>query len=79
MCLAGGEAGWGWVGWGVLLNNPLLLFHRYKTELCKSFVHDGRCKYAERCLFAHGAGELRDAVGTMDSTYFKQKKAARRL
>ena len=22
MCLVGGEAGWGWVGWGVLLNNP---------------------------------------------------------
>ena len=61
------------------MNNPHVLSRRYKTELCSNFVDKGICKYGKRCLFAHGEGELRDCVGTMDSTYFKQKKAARRF
>ena len=56
-----------------------MLSRRYKTELCSNYVDNGICKYGKRCLFAHGEGDLRDAVGTLDSTYFKQKKAARRL
>ena len=77
LCLVGGEAGWGWVGWGVLLNNPPCVSRSYKTELCTTFVDNGKCKYGKRCLFAHGEAELRD--GAIDSTYFKQKKASRRL
>ena len=49
----------------------------YKTELCTTFVDNGKCKYGKRCLFAHGEAELRD--GAIDSTYLKQKKATRRL
>ena len=32
---------------------------RYKTELCRSFVESGVCKYGEKCQFAHGNDELR--------------------
>ncbi|CAK70745.1 unnamed protein product (macronuclear) [Paramecium tetraurelia] len=29
-----------------------------KTELCKNFVMTGRCKYGDKCSFAHGQTEL---------------------
>jgi len=32
---------------------------RYKTELCKSWVESGACRYGEKCQFAHGPDELR--------------------
>lgn len=32
---------------------------RYKTELCRTFQDSGRCKYGEKCQFAHGKHELR--------------------
>jgi hypothetical protein len=31
---------------------------KYKTELCKSFITDGSCKYGMRCRFAHGLQDL---------------------
>jgi len=31
----------------------------YKTELCRSFVDTGACRYGTKCQFAHGAHELR--------------------
>jgi len=31
----------------------------YKTELCRSFVDTGLCRYGSKCQFAHGAHELR--------------------
>jgi len=31
----------------------------YKTELCKSWVESGLCRYGEKCQFAHGSAELR--------------------
>lgn len=33
---------------------------RYKTELCRPFEESGRCKYGEKCQFAHGHHELRE-------------------
>ena len=30
----------------------------YKTELCKSWLSSGSCKYGVKCKFAHGAQEL---------------------
>lgn len=33
---------------------------RYKTELCRPFEESGRCKYGEKCQFAHGQHELRE-------------------
>uniref|UniRef100_A0A7S1PR28 C3H1-type domain-containing protein n=1 Tax=Neobodo designis TaxID=312471 RepID=A0A7S1PR28_NEODS len=47
---------------------------RYKTQLCKTFRKTGQCPYFDRCMFAHGARELRTAeqnaelVAAMDAT-----------
>ena len=30
---------------------------KYKTELCKNWVESGKCRYFERCRFAHGYDE----------------------
>ena len=34
----------------------------YKTELCRSFVETGRCRYGKKCRFAHGIDELRPVL-----------------
>jgi len=34
----------------------------YKTELCKSWVESGLCRYGEKCQFAHGPTELRPVL-----------------
>lgn len=31
----------------------------YKTEICRTFEETGRCKYGDRCQFAHSQSELR--------------------
>jgi len=31
----------------------------YKTELCRSFLETGHCRYSWKCQFAHGFDELR--------------------
>jgi len=31
----------------------------FKTRMCKNYAHNGLCKYADRCVFAHGRDELR--------------------
>lgn len=31
---------------------------KVKTELCKSFVKNGKCTYGDACAFAHGEAEL---------------------
>ena len=32
---------------------------RYKTEMCRTFVENGFCKYGSKCQFAHGSTEQR--------------------
>jgi len=32
---------------------------RYKTELCENYRREGRCRYFDRCQFAHGLDDLR--------------------
>lgn len=34
----------------------------YKTELCRSFVETGTCRYGSKCQFAHGKSELRPVL-----------------
>jgi len=34
----------------------------YKTELCRSWMEKGTCKYGHKCQFAHGEDELRIVV-----------------
>ena len=31
----------------------------FKTQLCKFWMRDGKCKYMSRCRFAHGTSELK--------------------
>mmetsp|Transcript_23908 Transcript_23908/g.36585 ORF Transcript_23908/g.36585 Transcript_23908/m.36585 type:complete len:111 (-) Transcript_23908:322-654(-) len=31
---------------------------KLKTELCKSWMESGTCKYGDKCAFAHGEAEL---------------------
>ena len=56
---------------------------RYKTQLCKTFRKTGQCPYFDRCMFAHGARELRTAeqnaelVAALDAT--KRPKGGRKL
>ena len=33
---------------------------KYKTELCKFYEINGRCKFGEACIFAHGRENLRE-------------------
>ena len=40
----------------------------YKTELCRSWQF-GTCRYAERCLFAHGEQELRPLIRPRHNKY----------
>ena len=35
-----------------------LLDTKYKTELCKSFISEGFCRYQLKCRFAHGIHDL---------------------
>jgi butyrate response factor 1 len=34
----------------------------YKTELCRSFVDTGFCRYGVKCQFAHGSHEIRPVM-----------------
>lgn len=46
----------------VLLQNsssPSSQCSRYKTELCRPYEESGRCRYGDKCQFAHGTHELR--------------------
>ena len=43
----------------VLISPPLQNASKYKTEMCRSFLKNKSCEYGEKCLFAHGAQELR--------------------
>ena len=33
---------------------------KYRTELCKYYEINGRCKFGENCIFAHGKNNLRE-------------------
>lgn len=35
---------------------------RYKTELCRTYEDFGKCKYRNKCQFAHGMDELRSPI-----------------
>ena len=45
---------------------------KYKTELCKYFEIDGKCKYGDKCAYAHGKENLRSKV--TNTTAYRTKK-----
>ena len=40
-------------------NSRRVFGRRFRTELCKSYVATGTCKYHNRCMYAHGDALLR--------------------
>ena len=44
---------------------------KLKTELCKNFSEMGRCRYGNKCRFAHGAHEL---VSAPSAKSFRKRK-----
>ena len=38
-----------------------------QTELCRTWLAGATCVYGDRCVFAHGAGELRAPVSRLGS------------
>jgi hypothetical protein len=52
----------------------------YRTEMCVNFVRTGRCKYANKCMFAHSAEEIQerprlDAYHALPCPYVAQRSA----
>jgi len=44
---------------GLNIEEELTKQNLYKTELCKSWIESGTCRYGDKCQFAHGPEELR--------------------
>jgi hypothetical protein len=40
-----------------MMNIP---YNNYKTQTCKNFEKEGKCKFAEKCSYAHGGTDLRN-------------------
>ena len=47
---------------------------KYKTELCKFYEIDGKCKYGGKCAYAHGKENLRSKV--TNTTAYRTKKCS---
>ena len=39
-----------------MMNIP---YNNYKTQTCKNFEKEGKCKFADKCSYAHGTNDLR--------------------
>jgi len=39
---------------------------KFKVKLCEKFAAKGSCPYMDRCMFAHGASELRTAYANSE-------------
>ena len=44
---------------------------KYKTEMCKNYLNMGKCKFGNKCVFAHGSEELRSKIHLPEN--FKSK------
>jgi hypothetical protein len=58
-----------------------IVAERFKTKSCANFERDGECVYAARCMFAHGAADLRTpeqnvAEGLVDEEVVRAFQAA---
>ena len=46
---------------------------KYKTELCKNWIETAKCRYQDKCRFAHGQEELTVAAIYSYNEKFKSK------
>ena len=46
---------------------------KYKTELCKNWIETAKCRYQDKCRFAHGQEELTLAAMRGYNQKFKSK------
>ena len=46
---------------------------KYKTELCKNWIETAKCRYEDKCRFAHGQEELTQAARYGYNEKFKSK------
>lgn len=46
---------------------------KYKTELCKNWIETAKCRYEDKCRFAHGQEELTAAAVRNYNALFKSK------
>ena len=51
-----------------------LIDQKYKTELCKSFISEGFCRYQFKCRFAHGIHDLINKTKDNNSTSTRSDK-----
>lgn len=40
-----------------MMNIP---YNNFKTQTCKNFEKEGKCKFGEKCSYAHGKVDLRN-------------------
>lgn len=40
-----------------MMNIP---YNNFKTQTCKNFEKEGKCKFGEKCSYAHGRVDLRN-------------------
>ena len=48
---------------------PVAKSNLYKTQLCRNFMSNGKCKYGRVCQFAHGRKELEKYSSIVCSAY----------
>ena len=55
-----------------MMNIP---YNNYKTQLCKFWVQEGKCRFNKNCSYAHGDHELRKPYEALpkdiNAAYFK--------
>mmetsp|Transcript_30456 Transcript_30456/g.94055 ORF Transcript_30456/g.94055 Transcript_30456/m.94055 type:complete len:269 (-) Transcript_30456:1151-1957(-) len=61
-----------------------IIAERFKTKMCKNYETTGQCQYGARCMFAHGARELRtteqnmaDGITNQGSVYALRRRMAK--
>eukprot|EP00672_Neobodo_designis_P000811 CAMPEP_0174878044 /NCGR_PEP_ID=MMETSP1114-20130205/82561_1 /TAXON_ID=312471 /ORGANISM="Neobodo designis, Strain CCAP 1951/1" /LENGTH=292 /DNA_ID=CAMNT_0016113431 /DNA_START=269 /DNA_END=1147 /DNA_ORIENTATION=+ len=61
-----------------------IIAERFKTKMCKNYETTAQCQYGARCMFAHGARELRtteqnmaDGITNQGSVYALRRRMAR--
>ena len=63
-------------GYDAYYDNQVITYDadgKYKTELCKNWIETAKCRYEEKCRFAHGQEELTLSAMSNYNDKFKSK------